>query len=214
MADYSTELNLVKVSNWFERLSHTVLAISWLLLVFTGLAFYSKKFALFGEFFGGLRATVLVHNYAGLVFLFSVVMIFLAMFKESARIDSDDIKWVLGAGGYLWSAKVPESGRFNTGQKGMYFFTVIMGVIMGVTGWTMWHAPITHYNKAWVAFCYPVHSLGAILFFSAWIVHAYFGSICNPGSIEAITHGWVSKTWLRLQHGKWFREHVRGNKKR
>ncbi|MEW6381425.1 MAG: formate dehydrogenase subunit gamma [bacterium] len=212
MADYD-KLGLVKVSSWFERLSHTLLALSWLLLVFTGLAFYSKKFIHFAEFFGGLRAAVLVHNYTGIVFLVSVVMIFLAMFRESAHFDSDDIDWIRNMGGYLWKAKVPESGRFNPGQKGMYFFTIIMGIIMGVTGWTMWQAPTAHYfNKAWISICYPVHSFGGIFFFSAWMVHAYFGTICNPGSLQAMTFGWATKGWLRLQHGKWYREHVEAKK--
>jgi formate dehydrogenase subunit gamma len=207
MMDYG-KLNLVKVTSWIERLAHTTLAISWMLLVFTGLAFYSKKFAVFAEFFGGLRPTVTVHNYTGLVFLFSVVLIFLAMFKESFKFDQDDIKWVLGAGGYLWKADVPESGRFNPGQKGMYFFTVIMGIVMGVTGWTMWHAPTANYSQLWVSICYPVHSLGATIFVAAWMVHAYFGSICNPGSVASMTYGWVTRPWLRKQHMRWYQEHV------
>jgi formate dehydrogenase subunit gamma len=212
MMDY-TKLNLIRVTNWFERLSHTILTISWMLLVFTGLAFYSKKFAIFAELFGGLRSTVMIHNYTGIVFLISVVMIFLAMFKESFKWSKDDLKWVLGAGGYLWwHYDVPESDRFNPGQKGMYFFTVLMGVVMGVTGWTMWHATTANYSRLWVNICYPIHSLGAIIFVAAWIIHAYFGSFCNPGSVASMTYGWVTRPWLKKQHGLWYKKYFEEKK--
>lgn len=211
--DYA-KLNLVKVSNWFERLSHTLLAISFLLLAFTGLAFYSKKFAIFAELFGGLRMARVGHNHTAVLFMISVVLMFFALFKESCHFGSDDLKWMAKAGGYLWKAEgVPESGRFNPGQRLWYFFTIIMTIIMAVTGLVMWQAPTAHFNKFWVGICYPVHSLGGILFISGWLGHFYLATICNPGSLESMTYGWVTKPWLRLQHGKWFREHISGSKK-
>lgn len=211
MVDYS-HLNLIKVSNCVERLAHTSLALSMMVLVLTGLSFYSRNLAILAEFFGGIRQAITIHNYAGLVFLISVITIFVVLFKESFTFEKDDIKWILSAGGYLWKADVPEAGRFNPGQKGMYFFTVFMGIIMGATGWTMWQAPIANYHNPWISMSYPIHSLGAILFIAAWMVHAYFGSICNPGSLASMTYGWVSKAWVRKQHGKWYREHVLSGK--
>ena len=51
---------------------------------------------------------------------------------------ADDIKWICKGGGYLWVKNgVPESGRFNGGQKIFYFIMVATCILMSITGYIM-----------------------------------------------------------------------------
>ncbi|HES59259.1 MAG TPA: formate dehydrogenase subunit gamma, partial [Caldithrix sp.] len=34
----------------------------------------------------------------------------------------------------------------------------------------------------------------------------YLGTIGSPGSLPAMTGGWVTRAWLKKQHPKWLKE--------
>lgn len=203
------KLGLIKVTTPLERFAHTVLVITWAIMVITGFAMFSQRFVGLSSLFGGLRAAKNLHNATAWWFLASVALTFLVMFKESFKITGDDFKWLAGGGGYLWDTDVPDMGRFNLGQKGFYFFTILCSIILGVTGWYMVKSPAL-VDRELLQICYPVHSLFAAFFVAAWAIHAYFGSFCNPGSIASMTYGWVSKSWAKKHHGAWLDDYPDG----
>jgi len=117
----------------------------------------------------------------------------------------EDWEWIKAAGGYLWHLDhVPETGKYNPGQK-MFFLTVaFFGLAMVITGLVMWFPFFLPVEL--VRWMYPLHALGFLVIFAFFFVHLYLGTIGSPGSLPAMLHGWVTRAWLVKQHAKWLDE--------
>ncbi|MBM4271550.1 MAG: formate dehydrogenase subunit gamma [Deltaproteobacteria bacterium] len=198
---------LIQATDWYERTVHWLLAISCIVLCITGLGMMFHSFHFLGTIVGGLKMLKHIHNFTGLLF---AVALFLAikMWWHEAGVFSmpEDLEWMMCAGGYLWEVeKVPEVGKYNPGQK-MFFLAVAgFGVIMVLTGVIMWFFPIEF--PAWlVRWMYVLHALGFVVIFAFFFVHLYLGTIGSPGSLDAMTTGWVTRAWLKKQHPKWLKE--------
>ena len=197
---------LIKATTGYERFVHWMLAISCLLLCFTGLGMMYESLNFFGVIMGGLKGLKLVHNYTGLVFGVSLILAVQMWWREAGIfVFPEDIDWIMTAGGYLWHVdKVPEVGKYNPGQK-MFFLTVaFFGVIMLVTGFIMWFPGFLPVEL--VRWMYPLHVLGFVIIFAFFFVHLYLGTIGSPGSVSAMISGWVTRAWLKKQHHKWLKE--------
>jgi len=57
-----------------------------------------------------------------------------------------------------------------------------------------------------VRFMSVLHALGFVMSFAFFFVHLYLGTIGSPGSLPAMTSGWVTRAWLMKQHPKWLKE--------
>jgi formate dehydrogenase subunit gamma len=197
---------MIKVTDAYERIVHWMLAGSCLLLCFTGLGMMFHSFSIIGEIMGGLIVVKYVHNFTGLLFL---VALFLAirMWWHEAGVFSmpEDLDWMMCAGGYLWHVeKVPEVGKYNPGQKMFFLAVAIFGAIMVLTGLIMWF-PLS-FPDGLVRWMFTFHALGFVVIFSFFFVHLYLGTIGSPGSAPAMLTGWVTRAWLKKQHGKWLKE--------
>lgn len=197
---------LIKATSGYERFVHWMLAISCLLLCFTGLGMMYQSLNLFGTIMGGLKGLKLVHNFTGLVFGISLILAIKMWWREAGLfVFPEDIDWIKTAGGYLWHVDhVPEVGKYNPGQK-MFFLTVaFFGVIMLITGFVMWFP--AYLPVELVRWTYPLHVLGFVIIFAFFFVHLYLGTIGSPGSVSAMISGWVTRAWLKKQHPKWLKE--------
>jgi formate dehydrogenase subunit gamma len=107
--------------------------------------------------------------------------------------------------GYLWHVDhVPEVGKYNPGQKMFFLAVAIFGGIMVITGIIMWF-PLSF--PSWlVRWLFFLHALGFVVIFPFFFVHLYLGTIGSPGSLQAMTTGWVTRAWLKKQHPKWLKE--------
>jgi len=75
---------------------------------------------------------------------------------------------------------------------------------MIVTGLLMWFPGSL--PTGLVRWMYPLHALGFLAIFAFFFVHLYLGTIGNPGTVQAMIHGWVTRGWLKKQHPGWLRE--------
>jgi formate dehydrogenase subunit gamma len=197
---------LIKATTGYERFVHWILAVSCLLLCFTGLGMMFHSLNFFGAIMGGLKGLKVVHNYTGLVFGVSLILAMIMWWKEAGIfVFPEDIDWIKTVGGYLWHVDhVPEVGKYNPGQK-MFFLTVaFFGVIMLFTGFIMWFPAIIPVE--FMRWMYPLHVLGFVIIFAFFFVHLYLGTIGSPGSVSAMISGWVTRAWLKKQHPKWLKE--------
>jgi formate dehydrogenase subunit gamma len=100
--------------------------------------------------------------------------------------------------------KIPETGKYNPGQK-MFFLTVAAcGALMFVTGLIMWFP--ASLNLEFVRWMYPLHALGFVAIFAFFFIHLYLGTIGNPGSVQGMITGWMEKPVLKMLHPKWLKE--------
>ena len=197
---------MIKVTSGYERFVHWVLAISCLLLCYTGLGIMFKELNFFGVIFGGLKGLSTVHDIMAVVFAVSLVLAIVMWWKEAGIfVFPEDLDWIMTAGGYLWHVdKVPETGKYNPGQK-MFFLTVALcGLMMVCTGFFMWYPTIL--PAALMDWVYVLHVLGFVVIFAFFFVHLYLGTIGNPGTVQAMITGWVTRNWLKKQHPKWLKE--------
>jgi formate dehydrogenase subunit gamma len=197
---------LIQATDWYERLVHWMLALSCLALCFTGLAMMFQSFNFIGTIMGGLVVVKYVHNFTGIFFLIALLLAVKMWWHEAGVFSMpEDMDWMMCAGGYLWHVdKVPEVGKYNPGQKMFFLAIAIFGAIMVVTGLVMWF-PLSF--PSWlVQWMFVLHALGFVVIFAFFFVHLYLGTIGSPGSLDAMTTGWVTRAWLKKQHPKWLKE--------
>ena len=199
---------LIKVTSGYERFVHWLLAISCLLLCYTGLGMMYKELNFFGNIMGGLHGLKVAHNYTGVVFGVSLILAILMWWKEAGLfVFPEDWNWIKAAGGYLWHVdKVPETGKYNPGQK-MFFLTVALcGLLMVATGFFMWYPAYFPLGLELFRWTYTLHVLGFVVIFAFFFVHLYLGTIGNPGSVQAMITGYMEKPVLKMLHPKWLKE--------
>ncbi len=190
---------LIQATDWYERLVHWTLAISCLVLCFTGLGMMFHSFNFIANIMGGLVVTKYVHNFTGLLFGLALLLA-LKMWWHEAGVFSmpEDLEWIKTAGGYLWHVdEVPAVGKYNPGQK-MFFLAIAgFGVIMVITGIIMWF-PLSF--PSWmVRWLFVLHVLGFVVIFPFFFVHLYLGTIGSPGSLDAMTTGRVRGERLEVR---------------
>ena len=118
-----------------ERLVHWIVALSFLYAALTGLSLWSPRLYWLAYVFGGGVTVRGWHPLGGLLF----VLVFSAMFvswKRQMRLDSDDRRWLRMAHRYAAHdyAALPEAGRFNGGQKSLFWLQSVNGVLLLLSG--------------------------------------------------------------------------------
>jgi formate dehydrogenase subunit gamma len=188
-----------------ERLVHWLVALSFLYAALTGLSLWSPRLYWLAYVFGGGVTVRGWHPLGGLLF----VLVFSAMFvswKRQMRLDSDDRRWLRMAHRYAAHdyAALPEAGRFNGGQKSLFWLQSVNGVLLLLSGIVLWwpESMARPLREAAVL----VHPISGILAIAGLIVHIYMGTAATPGAFRGMTQGWVKPGWAASHHAKWYRE--------
>ncbi len=199
---------MVLVTTRYERYVHWILAISCLLLCYTGLGMMFNELNFLGFFMGGLKGMKVVHNYTAIVFGISLVLAIQMWWREAGIfVFPEDWDWIMAAGGYLWHVdKVPETGKYNPGQKAFFLVVAIFGMVMIGTGFFMLFPNYFFLGDYLLDWLYPLHVLGFVIIFAFFFIHLYLGTIGNPGSVQAMITGWMEKPILKMLHPKWVKE--------
>ncbi len=191
--------------NTKERVLHWFVTLTFFTLLLSGIGLYSRLFVGYLDFFGGGQGAIAVHKFAGVLFFFSSILLFLNHRKEVATFDADDRSWFRQLGGYL--SRDPDllpAGKFNAGQKAFSIFMVLATALLGVTGVINWY-PLA-FPRALVQFSLMLHGLLFVLFVMLIVIHIYLGTIGNPGTLDGMLYGSVRRIWARKHHPKWYKE--------
>jgi formate dehydrogenase subunit gamma len=108
--------------------------------------------------------------------------------------NRDDIAWLGAIRRVLANEEegVPEIGRFNAGQKAVFWSMALRVPTLFVTGLVIWEAYLascTTVEQRRIAVL--IHSAAAVSTIVIWIVHVY-AVIWVRGSVRALTQGYVS----------------------
>ncbi len=122
------------------------------------------------------------------------------------RLERHDREWLRHMGDYAVGREeaVPPSGRFNAGQKLLFYLQFLAGTLLLLSGVVLWF-PLS-FGRLVREASFVVHDLAAIAAMGALILHIYMGVFVIRGSWEAITRGTVSRRWAEAHHGLWFRQ--------
>jgi len=121
-----------------------------------------------------------------------------------------DLTWLKEGGGMVGTKHVP-AGRFNAGQKAIYWIVVLGGGAMAVTGYLMMF-PFYVTGIAGMQTVTMIHGTVAVLFVAVMIAHIYIGTIGMEGAFEAMGSGTVDLNWARQHHDRWVDQELAKNK--
>ncbi|GLI24454.1 formate dehydrogenase subunit gamma [Xanthobacter flavus] len=195
------------------RINHWVTAISLILLAISGLALFHPSLYFLTGLFGGGQMTRTIHPWIGVVLFFSFAGMFLRFWKANLW-KSEDGTWMRRIRDVIagHEEKLPELGKYNAGQKMVFWgmsLLIMVLITSGVVIWQAYFASYTTIEQQRIALL--VHALAAVAIICVWIVHVY-AAIWVKGTISAMTRGQVTGGWAWRHHRKWFRELVSSRK--
>ncbi|MDZ7831969.1 MAG: cytochrome b/b6 domain-containing protein [Desulfobacterales bacterium] len=165
-----------------ERVIHYVSVVLFALLTISGLITFSAI-----PFSSGTIGIIhTFHHYAGYLFVLNMLLIAGIWFRD-VLFEKSDWQWLKKLGNYFgYQGRLP-ADRFNAGQKLYFWFMLLLVAILGITGvmiiWT------TNSNLGLIA--HTIHTVAAFIVIVTVIVHAYLGTLANPGTLKGIFEGKV-----------------------
>jgi formate dehydrogenase subunit gamma len=193
-----------------ERFMHWLTAFSWCILAASGLNMIAGRVVLlpllgndaFTMLSGWLKVT---HNYVAFPFMAGVVLMFLAWVRHNIP-NRDDLIWFAKAGG-LFGHERPPAGKFNGGQKAVFWIVVLGGTGLALTGLALLF-PFTVTGITGMLLVQVIHGGIALAMVAAMLGHIYIGSVGMEGAIEAMKTGEVDLNWAREHHSRWVADEI------
>ena len=193
-----------------QRSNHWAVVTCFVLAAVSGFALFHPALFWLTALVGGPQWARILHPYLGLaMFVLFLGMFF--MFVSANRWRKEDSQWLSSAGTLIskgGQAKMPQAGKYNGGQKLIFWVFTLSLVVLLATGllfWQAWFAPAVPIWLQRIALL--VHALAAFVLFLAFIVHAY-AAIWVKGTLGAMVRGRVSSAWAKHHHPLWWREQV------
>jgi formate dehydrogenase subunit gamma len=196
------------------RVNHWITATSLVLLALSGLALFHPSLFFLTNLFGGGQATRAIHPWLGVLLFFSFSGLFLRFWRANLWEHTDNV-WLMRLRDVLagHEENLPEVGKYNAGQKIVFWSMSILIIALITSGLAMWDEYFGAYlsidQKRLAALA---HSAVAVVIICVWIVHVY-AAIWVRGTISAMTRGQVTGGWAWRHHRKWLRELVSGRPK-
>jgi formate dehydrogenase subunit gamma len=194
----------------FERFSHWLTAVSFIVLGLTGLNITFGKIVLLPligpDSFSDLsQAAKYTHNFISFSFVVGLVLIVAFWIKDNIprRVD---IEWLKEGGGFIKS-KHPPAGRFNAGEKLVFWFALAGGAAVIASGYLLMY-PFYVTDIAGMQIAQVVHAVVAVLFVALILAHIYIGTIGMEGAFEAMGEGTVDLNWAKEHHRLWLDEEM------
>ena len=193
----------------FERSAHMINAAAFSVLAISGLVMAFGQFFLLpviGTTLFGWLAYVLknAHNFAGPLFAVSLVIVIGTFIKDNLPAKGD-LNWLLKGGG-MFSEHEVKSGRFNAGEKVVFWVGVfVLGLVVVASGLVMDKlVPGLDYTRSTMQIAHMVHSVSNILMIVMFMGHIYLGTLGTEGAFQGIKTGYVDETWAKEHHELWY----------
>jgi formate dehydrogenase subunit gamma len=193
----------------FERSAHWANAAAFVVLAISGIVMAFGKFFVLpvigASLFGWLAyALKTAHNFAGPLFVVSLVVVFFTFVKDNMP-TKEDKAWLVKGGGLLSDQEVP-SHRFNAGEKIVFWAGVmLLGGIVAGSGLVLDKLlPGLLYERGTMQIAHMVHAVAATMMMAMFLGHIYIGTIGMRGAYKAMKTGYVGDDWAREHHELWY----------
>jgi formate dehydrogenase subunit gamma len=208
MQDHEPKLLVRYTAN--ERTNHWITAITFVLLALSGLAMFHPAMFWLSALFGGGQWTRILHPFVGLVMFVSFLILALRFWHHN-YLDKNDVQWLKQIDDVLHNRedKLPEIGKYNAGQKLLFFTLVACLVLLLASGIVIWRRYFSFYFPIEVVrIAAVVHAAAAFVLIVSIVVHIY-AALWVKGSIGAMVRGTVTWGWAMKHHPRWFRESIK-----
>jgi formate dehydrogenase subunit gamma len=193
------------------RINHWIVAISFVLLALSGLALFHPALFWLTNLFGGGPWTRILHPFIGCVMAATFYLLGMQFWRDN-RMQQRDWIWLRKINDVVGNREenLPEVGRYNAGQKVLFFTLVICLIGLLLSGIVIWRVYFSAFFSIGVIRAGALlHAFFAFVLICAIIVHIYAG-IWVKGSVRAMTRGVVTPGWAWKHHRAWFREVGKG----
>jgi len=193
------------------RINHWIVAISFVLLALSGLALFHPALFWLTNLFGGGPWTRILHPFIGCVMAATFYLLCVKFWRDNYMQQRD----------WIWLRKIkdvagnreenlPEVGRYNAGQKLLFFTLVVCLIGLLLSGIVIWRVYFSElFSIGVIRAAALLHAFFGFVLITAIIIHIYAG-IWVKGSIRAMTRGVVTPGWAWKHHRAWFREVGKG----
>jgi formate dehydrogenase subunit gamma len=188
-----------------ERANHWVVGITFILLALSGLAFFHPAFWPLSQLFGGGVWARILHPYIGVVMALSFIAIFFR-FRSLNVMTPTDKEWLSRIGEMADGNdhNMPEQGKYNGGQKMMFWALAVCMLLLMVSGIALWRAWF-NLPVDMVRFGAVIHAAAAAVMIGLIMVHIY-AAIWVKGTVRAMWYGTVTRAWAKQHHRAWYRQ--------
>ena len=189
-----------------ERVMHWLTGLTYLYCMATGLAFYSPHFYWLATMLGSGPTSRFWHPIFGVIFLMGTLWM-QNLWRRDMEITETDRRWLDRVENYITNRDelLPLQERFNAGQKLFYWLMFYGALLLLLSGFFLWLPEYIPRQTAWIrGVMVLIHEIAALATIGGFIIHVYMGVFMVPGSMTAITTGFVSRSWARTHHRLWY----------
>ena len=193
------------------RINHWIVAISFVLLALSGLALFHPALFWLTNLFGGGPWTRILHPFIGCVMAAAFCLLCVKFWRDNYLQPRDRI-WLRKINDVVGNREenLPDVGRYNGGQKLLFFTLVVCLIGLLLSGIVIWRVYFAEFfSVGAIRAAALLHAFLAFVLICSIIVHIYAG-IWVKGSVRAMTRGWVTPGWAWKHHRAWFREVSKG----
>src|SRR5215831_5346906 len=194
-----------------ERLTHWAAAFSYVYLLLTGLAFWSPWCFWIAAVLGGGQASRMLHPWAGLIFFLAVLQMY-SMWSRQMRRTAADKQWWRSLHHYVRNEddKMPPAGRYNAGQKVLFWSFFYSAIVLLLTGVALWFPEWIPWNLRWLRYISVfVHPVAALFTIANFLIHIYMCVFAERGAFGSVIGGDVSLEFAKRYHPGWYEEIAR-----
>jgi formate dehydrogenase subunit gamma len=202
----STDGDLILRHPTGERITHWAVAIAFIFLFLSGLAMFHPFFFWLSFLFGEGQFMRFIHPIAG-------VALVLLFYPYAAQVWKDnrwrpaDSAWVKHMWGFMRKDyHAEDTGKYNAGQKLMFWSMVPIIAALFLTGivlWQPWFAPA--FSPTMRRMAGLLHAICAFIMFVGIGVH-WYAAYWTRGSVRAMVRGTVTRAWAKFHHPVWYRK--------
>ena len=189
-----------------ERVTHWIVAIAFVFSFLSGLAMFHPFFFWLSLLFGSGQFMRFLHPIAGVTVVLSFYPYAAQVWKDN-RWRACDTAWVQHMWGFMRMEYHPsDTGKYNAGQKLMFWSMLPIIAILLLTGIVLWQpffAPSFSPGMRRVAGL--VHAACAFIMFVGIGIH-WYAAYWTRGSVRSMVRGTVPRAWARFHHPVWYRE--------
>jgi formate dehydrogenase subunit gamma len=192
--------------NFRERVMHWLTGVTYLYCLGTGLAFYTPHLFWIALMLGGGPTSRFWHPILGVLFLMGALWM-QSLWRRDMLMTETDKKWLDRVENYMTNRDelLPLQERFNAGQKLFYWLMFYGALLLLLSGIFLWMPEYIPRQAAWVrGLMIVLHEVAALATIGGFIIHVYMGVLMVPGSMSAITVGYVSRAWAKTHHRLWY----------
>jgi formate dehydrogenase subunit gamma len=175
------------------RVNHWITAFSLILLALSGMSLFHPSLFWLSNLFGGGESVRALHPWFGIILAVSFLGLFVRFFRLNLWERNDNV-WLSKLRSVMAGSDhdMPELGKYNAGQKLVFWLQSILIIILLISGFGLWEVYFGNsFNIEQKRLSALVHAVAAVSAILVWIVHVY-AAIWVKGTVSAMTRGSVS----------------------